>query len=43
MLMGQVADLTSMSTAFFVPAIGYAMVLLYAVSVLVKSRKKFNC
>lgn len=31
MLMGEVADLTSMSTAFLVPAVGYAFVLAYAV------------
>lgn len=33
MLMGEVADLTSMSTAFLVPAVGYAFVLIYAVSI----------
>ena len=36
LLMGQIADITSMSTAFIIPAIGYAFVLLYALSVLRK-------
>lgn len=36
LLMGQMADLTSMSTAFIIPAVGYAFVLLYALSVLKK-------
>lgn len=42
MLMGQVADLTSMSTAFFVPAAGYAFVLVYAVSGLHKKLRIEN-
>lgn len=37
--MGYVADITNMSTAFTVPCIGYAVVLLYAVSAVKKSRK----
>ena len=36
LLMGRMADLTSMSTAFIIPAIGYAFVLIYALSVLRK-------
>ncbi|MDE5793874.1 MAG: MFS transporter [Muribaculaceae bacterium] len=36
LLMGQIADITSMSTAFIIPAIGYAFVLIYALSVLKK-------
>ncbi|MCM1491454.1 MAG: MFS transporter [Muribaculum sp.] len=32
LLMGQMADLTSMSTAFIIPAIGYAFVLIYALN-----------
>ena len=32
LLMGQMADLTSMSTAFIIPAVGYAFVLLYAIN-----------
>lgn len=39
MLMGKMADLTSMSTAFLVPAIGYAFVLIYAVSICRKTSK----
>ncbi len=31
-LMGAIADATSMSTAFIVPAVGYLMVLIYALS-----------
>ncbi len=38
MLMGRVADMTSMSTAFLIPAIGYAFVLAYACGVLKKSK-----
>ena len=38
-LMGFVADATSMSTAFIVPAAGYAFVLLYAVAA---AAKKFD-
>lgn len=34
LLMGLVADHASVSTAFIVPAIGYAFVLLYALAVL---------
>jgi FHS family L-fucose permease-like MFS transporter len=37
--MGYVADITNMSTAFTVPCIGYAVVLLYAVGAVKKSRK----
>ena len=33
LLMGQMADLTSISTAFIIPAIGYTFVLLYAIRV----------
>ena len=33
MLMGSMADMTSVSTAFIIPAIGYAFVLFYALSV----------
>lgn len=40
LLMGRMADVTSMSTAFLIPAIGYAFVLLYAISVLKKSTLK---
>ncbi len=36
LLMGQMADITSMSTAFIIPAIGYAFVLIYALCVLKK-------
>ncbi|MDE6478949.1 MAG: MFS transporter [Muribaculaceae bacterium] len=36
LLMGQIADITTMSTAFIIPAIGYAFVLVYALSVLRK-------
>ena len=36
LLMGQIADITTMSTAFIIPAIGYAFVLIYALSVLRK-------
>ena len=32
MLMGRLADMTSMSTAFLIPAIGYAFVLAYALN-----------
>lgn len=39
LLMGQVADLTSMSTAFLIPAAAYAFVLVYALSVAGKSRR----
>jgi FHS family L-fucose permease-like MFS transporter len=39
LLMGYVADISNMSTAFIVPCIGYAFVLLYA---LTKSRTKAN-
>ena len=39
LLMGLVADHSSMSTAFLVPAAGYALVLLYAVRAL-KTLKK---
>lgn len=41
-LMGWMADSTSMSTAFIVPAIGYAFVLLYALNAkkLLKTREK---
>ncbi len=39
LLMGQIADITSMSTAFIIPAIGYAFVLLYALSVALKKQK----
>lgn len=42
LLMGRMADVTSMSTAFLIPAIGYAFVLLYALSVLKKSNLKHN-
>lgn len=38
MLMGQMADLTSMSTAFIIPAVGYAFVLIYALSVYKKAK-----
>lgn len=37
LLMGQMADLTSMSTAFIIPAIGYAFVLIYALTQIKKS------
>jgi FHS family L-fucose permease-like MFS transporter len=37
--MGYVADITNMSTAFIVPCIGYAVVLLYAIRALMKSKK----
>ncbi len=36
LIMGQVADVTTMSTAFIIPAIAYAFVLLYALNVLKK-------
>ncbi len=36
LLMARMADLTSMSTAFIIPAIGYAFVLIYALSVFKK-------
>lgn len=39
LLMGLVADATSMSTAFVVPAAGYALVLLYALYALKTNRK----
>lgn len=38
MLMGQMADLTSMSTAFIIPAVGYAFVLIYALNVYKKAK-----
>jgi FHS family L-fucose permease-like MFS transporter len=31
LLMGYVADLTNMSTAFLVPCLGYVVVLIYAI------------
>lgn len=34
LLMGQMADITSMSTAFIIPAMGYAFVLIYALNVM---------
>ncbi len=42
LLMGQMADLTAVSTAFIIPAIGYAFVLVYALSVLQKMHNSFN-
>ena len=39
LLMGLVADNTSMSTAFLVPAAGYAFVLLYAIKVTMAKNK----
>ncbi|MDE7419706.1 MAG: MFS transporter [Muribaculaceae bacterium] len=39
LLMGQMADLTAVSTAFIIPAIGYAFVLVYALSVALKKQK----
>ncbi len=39
-LMGWAADSTSMSTAFIVPAIGYALVLVYALAVVAKKLDK---
>lgn len=40
LLMGLVADHASVSTAFIVPAIGYAFVLLYALALLPRLRRK---
>lgn len=37
LLMGRMADMTSMSTAFIIPAIGYAFVLVYAIRQMHKS------
>ena len=37
LLMGQIADRMGVSTAFFIPAIGYAFVLVYALTVALKS------
>ncbi len=34
LIMGQVADVTTMSTAFIIPAIAYAFVLIYALNVM---------
>ena len=34
LLMGRMADVASVSTSFIIPAIGYAFVLFYALSVL---------
>lgn len=42
LLMGEMADLTSMSTAFIIPAIGYAFVLIYALTVLKKTKQLNN-
>ncbi len=39
LLMGLVADSTSMSTAFLVPAAGYAFVLLYAIKITIAKTK----
>ncbi len=39
LIMGQVADVTTMSTAFIIPAIAYAFVLVYALNVMKKSIK----
>ena len=39
LLMGQIADITTMSTAFIIPAIGYAFVLVYALTVALKKQK----
>ena len=39
LLMGQIADITTMSTAFIIPAIGYAFVLIYALTVALKKQK----
>lgn len=39
LLMGLVADNTSMSTAFLVPAAGYAFVLLYAIKITIANTK----
>ncbi len=36
LIMGQVADITTMSTAFIIPAIAYAFVLIYALNVVRK-------
>lgn len=39
LLMGRMADLSSISTAFIIPAIGYAFVLIYALNVFRKMHK----